>query len=439
MSAPADPSSVRDGLLESDRHVLSWYAQARALFTGSNQVRLLRGGDQLFPAMHEAIARARHRVWLLTYIFHDDVAGRAMVAALARAVRRGVRVSVVVDGFGSGQTLERIGRDLTEAGVRFSVFRPLQGWRSWLQPGQWRRLHHKLCVVDADVGFVGGINIIDDRLDIHHGWSDSPRLDFAVEVRGPVVAMMEQTARALWTRSRLGRDWRDELVELARSSHPVARARRMLRRLRATRWQVVEQALNDPCPVRVAFVVRDNLWQRRTIERAYIEAIRSARWRVDLVCPYFYPGRAFRRALRQAAQRGVQVRLLLQGKVDYRMAAWAAQALYDELLSHRIRIFEYTPAFLHAKVAVVDEDWATVGSSNIDPLSLLVNLEGNVIVQDAHFVQELARDIDQAVAASREVTVQTLGLPAWRRYLRRGFVAWVARLFMRVAGATGRY
>jgi cardiolipin synthase A/B len=135
----------------------------------------------------------------------------------------------------------------------------------------------------------------------------------------------------------------------------------------------------------------------------------------------------------------VQVRVLLQGKVDYRMAALAAQALYDEMLAHRIRIFEYTPAFLHAKVAVVDEDWATVGSSNIDPLSLLVNLEGNVIVRDAGFVAGLADEIEQAIAVSREVTRETLGLPAWRRYLRRGLVAWMARLFMRVAGATGRY
>jgi cardiolipin synthase A/B len=424
---------------DEDAHALAWYAQSRALFTGSNQVRLLRGGDQLFPAMQEAIDRARHRVWLATYIFHDDIAGQDMVAVLARAAGRGVRVSVVVDGFGSGSSLARISRSLRDSGVRFTVFRPLTGWRSWLQPGQLRRLHQKLCVVDADVGFVGGINIIDDRLDIHHGWSDLPRLDYAVEVRGPAVAPMEQTVRALWMRSHLGRDWRDELVELARSSYPMARARRLLRRLRTTRWQVVEQALNDPRPMRVAFVVRDNLKQRRTIERAYIEAIRRAQRRVDIVSPYFYPGRAFRRALRHAAQRGVQVRVLLQGKVDYRMAALAAQALYDEMLAHRIRIFEYTPAFLHAKVAVVDEDWATVGSSNIDPLSLLVNLEGNVIVRDAGFVAGLADEIERAIVVSREVTRETLGLPAWRRYLRRGLVAWMARLFMRVAGATGRY
>jgi cardiolipin synthase len=424
---------------EEDTHALAWYVHSRPLFTGSNRVSLLRGGDQLFPAMHEAIERSRHQVWLASYIFYDDKAGQDMVAVLARAAARGVRVSVVIDGFGSSASLPRISRSLRDSGVRFTVFRPMTGWRSWLQPGQLRRLHQKLCVVDAEVGFVGGINIIDDRLDIHHGWSELPRLDYAVEVRGPVLAPMEQTVRALWMRSHLGRDWRDELVELARSSYPVARARRLLRRLRTTRWQLVDQALHDPNPMRVAFVVRDNLKQRRTIERAYIEAIRRAQWRVDIVSPYFYPGRAFRRALRHAAQRGVQVRVLLQGRVDYRMAAWAAQALYDEMLANGIRIFEYTPAFLHAKVAVVDEDWATVGSSNIDPLSLLVNLEGNVIIQDRGFAAELASEIEQAMAVSREVTRETLGLPSWRRHLRRGLVAWMARLFMRVAGATGRY
>jgi len=109
------------------------------------------------------------------------------------------------------------------------------------------------------------------------------------------------------------------------------------------------------------------------------------------VCPYFYPGRLFRRTLRGATRRGVQVRLLLQGKLDYRIAGLAAQVLYDELLAHGVRIYEYTPAFLHAKVALADDDWATVGSSNIDPLSLLLNLEANVVVRDAAFNRTLAQ------------------------------------------------
>ena len=133
------------------------------------------------------------------------------------------------------------------------------------------------------------------------------------------------------------------------------------------------------------------------------------------------------------------VRLLLQGKIDYRIASLAARALYDELRAHGVRIYEYTPAFLHAKVAVVDDHWATVGSSNIDPLSLLVNLEANVIVRDAGFVAELAQAIEADFTQSREVTLDDARLPTWRRRLRRSFVAWIARIYMRVAGATGRY
>lgn len=418
---------------------LAWYAQSRAHFIGGNAVRLLRGGCELFPALVAAIDRARHEVWFATYIFHDDDAAIGVREALERAARRGVRVRVIVDGFGSWATLPKLLKHLREAGAGVVVYRPIRGWWSWLKPGLLRRLHQKLCVVDGETAFVGGINVIDDLLDLRHGWCESPRLDYAVELRGPVVVPIEQTARAVWTRACFGRDWRDGLVELARSPHRMARARRFLRRIQSTRWAGLESRLNDTRPVRAAFVVRDNLRQRRTIERSYIEAIRHARERVDLVSPYFYPGRAFRRALRQAARSGVRVRLLLQGKLDYRIAGLAARVLYDELLSHGVRIYEYMPAFLHAKVALVDDDWATVGSSNIDPLSLLLNLEANVIVRDRQFVDELAREIDKAIAVSHEVTRPELGMPTWWSRLRRGFVAWCAHVYLRVAGATGRY
>jgi cardiolipin synthase len=190
--------------------------------------------------------------------------------------------------------------------------------------------------------------------------------------------------------------------------------------------------------MRAAFLVRDNLRQRRAIERSYVEAIRGARQRVDIAVPYFYPGHGFRTALRKAAKRGVRVRLLLQGKIDYRIAAMAAQALYGEMHSTGIRIYEYTPAFLHAKVAVVDDDWATVGSSNIDPLSLLLNLEANVVVRDAGFAQSLSQRFEQAFAVSTEVTAQAqrAGLRGWAQ---RVLVAGAANLYLRIAGITGRY
>lgn len=417
-----------------------WYAQPRAVYTGGNEVMLLRGGDALFPAMCAAIQQALHEVWLATYIFDDDEAGQAIASALAVCARRGVRVRVVVDGFGSQHALETVRRWLEPAGVAVAVFRPLNSWWSWLQPGALRRLHHKLCVVDGEIGFVGGVNLIDDRHDLHHGWSERPRLDYAVRVRGPVVVPIEHTVRALWSRAMFGRDWRDEVREIARSRRPLVRARRLLERMRMSMRPSSRRAMSEAAltSVRAALIVRDNVRQRRSIERHYIDALRRARERIDLVSPYFYPGREFRRALVAAAQRGVQVRLLLQGKVDYRLAGLAAHVLYDELLAHGIRIFEYTPAFLHAKVACVDERWATVGSSNIDPLSLLVNLEANLAVRDRGFALTLSRELERDFSDATEITAPP-PLAGWRRLLRRGFVAWAASVYLRLAGTSARY
>jgi cardiolipin synthase len=427
----------------------AWSGIPQAEFVGGNQLRLLRGGDELFPAQAAAIAKARHEVWLATYIFHFDAAGAALAAQLVAAAARGLRVRVVVDGFGSRASLAWLAQQFEGSGVALAVFRPIDRWYSWLQPGQLRRLHQKLCVVDLEQAFVGGINIIDDRVDLNHGATEQPRLDFAVGLSGPLVQTVAQAARALWTRAQLGDDFGQELLALARSSEPKARLKRLWRGVRMPRSAAKAARRGDSGryqpdtgpgkdPVYAAFVLRDNLRRRRTIERAYVDAIRSAKVRVDLMTPYFYPGHAFRRALRDAARRGVQVRLLLQGKLDYRIAGMAAQALYAELLGYGVTIFEYTPAYLHAKVCVVDESWATVGSSNIDPLSLLLNLEANVIVRDAQFARDLAAQFDAAAALSSQVDRHYLD-GGVRAVLRRALVAWAAYVYLRVAGATGRY
>lgn len=402
-------------------------------FVGGNEVELLRGGDQLFPRMEAAIRAAHREVWLVTYIFHDDAAGLALVEALLAADRRGVRVRVVVDGFGSGASVATLRERFAGSGVAFAVFRPMDRWWHWLQPGQLRRLHQKLCVVDGEQAFVGGINVIDDRLDIHHGQSELPRLDFAVALRGGLVDAVAQGARSIWSRAWLGRDFDDALLDY------VPLRRRMGLWLNQL-WRG-PQRLPEPAarlqPVCAAFVLRDNLRRRRTIEHAYADAIHDARISVDLVCPYFYPGQRIRLALRRAAGRGVRVRLLLQGKLDYRLAGWAAEALYADLIGHGVEIYEYTPAFLHAKVAVVDGLWATVGSSNIDPLSLLVNLEANVVVLDRDFAAGLAAEIETALAVSARVGER--GGTGLRAMLHRAVVAWFAYVFLRVAGAAGRY
>ena len=418
------------------KRLRAWAAVPEPEFLGNNQVDLLQGGDELFPRMCAAIDAAKREVWLATYIFHNDPAASAIQRALAAAAARGVAVHVVVDGFGSLATLAGLRSALQPAGVQLEVFRPLERWYAWLQPGQLRRLHQKLCVCDEAVAFVGGINLIDDRHDLNHGWFDMPRLDFAVALQGPLAASVHATVRAMWARAHLVRAWREEVRAVSRSKRPVRASLKMLGQLRGAGPRPEPDAAVQP--VQAAFIVRDNLRQRRAIERSYVQAIHGARTRVDIAVSYFYPARAFRRALTGAAARDVRVRLLLQGKADYRIAALAAQAVYDEMRARGVHIYEYTPAFLHAKVALVDDDWATVGSSNIDPLSLLLNLEANVVVRDAPFNAALALRFEAALAVSQEV----LGPPArsgWRGWLVRAFVAWLATIYLRVAGITGRY
>jgi cardiolipin synthase len=411
----------------------------RPVFSGGNEVGLLKGGDALFPAMQQAISAAQCEVWLATYIFHVDAGTEALCDSLCQAVRRGVEVRVVVDGFGSLQSLPMLHERLASHGVGLAVFRPLRRWWHWLNPRHMRRLHQKLCVVDGVHAFVGGINVLDDRLDLTHGNTEHPRLDFALALQGPVVEAVNQCVRALWTRAWLGQEWGQEMRLVAQGPHPWAHLRGLLRQLRLPKGDGFHAGAEPSQPVKAAFVLRDNLRQRRSIERACLAAIRAAQVRVDMVSPYFYPGHAFRKALVRAAQRGVQVRVLLQGKVEYPWVAWAARVLYDELLAHGVQIFEYHTAFLHAKVALVDHDWCTVGSSNFDPLSLLVNLEANVLVYDEALNRRLGEQLELAFAQSRAIRPRRKERSGHGLFFRRVLVAGVARLCLRLVGTSRGY
>jgi len=428
-----------------------------------NAVRLLTGYDELGPALYAACDAARREIQFETYIFHNDNAAQALLAAFGRAVARGVKVRVLVDGYGSAHTLPWLIAQCRELGIGFLVYRPFSAWRTLIQPKGLRRLHRKLCVVDEHTLFCGGINVIDDRLDIHHGRFELARLDYAVELRGPVAVRALGVMQVTWLRTALRRDWRQQARELAASPEPWRDLRTLWRGLRARGPVLADQlgaahlplprgvadheaiaptvihAAVDPTPVgdfRAAFVIRDNLRNRRAIERVYIDAINAARRRALIVTPYFYPSRQLRAALTAAAKRGVAVRLLLQGHYDYRIAAWAARALYRELLDAGVHIAEYTPTFLHAKVACVDDDWATVGSSNIDPLSLLYAREANVVIVGASFNAALASSIEAALDCSLHVRRAPSGVLA---QLAHRAVALVARIVVGVAGQVGRY
>lgn len=435
---PPSPAGADEAL-----HKLAWYAQRKPVFTGGNEVTLLRGGKELFAAMCHSIDHAQHSVWLAFYIVSPFGQGSAVLQALKRAARRGVKVHMVVDGFGSAEAPEALWPDLVRTGVELAIYRPMHRFWGLLDASQWRRMHVKLCVVDEAQGFVGGINLIDDHYDLGHGWSDNPRLDYAVQASGPVITPMLHTIRAMWTRAQFDSDWRDDLGHLLQERHKVRRVKHWVQqaRLKLNRHEQgkLAQGAALHVPMRSAFVLRDNLRQRRTIEQAALQAIHQARHRVDIVTPYFYPRRAIRLALRAAARRGVTVRLLLQGKVDIPLAAIVARALYAELQHHGVRIFEYQPAFLHAKVLCVDDEWATVGSSNLDPLSLVLNLEANLIVKDRAFVRTLSASLAVDFAQSVEVSKVGDAAQRWVTRARRALVRWGAKLYLRLAGAVGRY
>jgi len=388
-------------------------------YVPGNRLTLLCNGGQYFPALVEAIDAAAWEIFLETYIFADDGTGSLIAAALARAAARGVSTRLLIDGFGGKDFPPRFRANLSDAGVEILTFRPqVSPWPPWRQRTRLRRMHRKLACIDGAVAFVGGINIIDDY---YTPGQTPPRYDYAVRIEGPLVAKVRAEASRLWggvSWATLGRRW------------PGWRA---LRRNADYHDPGAPRAL--PEGQRAALVVRDNLRHRRDIELAYLERINAARQDIIIACAYFFPGRRFRLALARAARRGVRVNLLLQGKVEYALLHYASRALYGRLLGAGVRIYEYHRSFLHAKVAVFDEEAACVGSSNIDPMSLLLAREANLFVQDRRFAAELRQSLQRAMhEGARRVPLQS-----WRRMpaLRR-LAIWagyrVARLLMAVYG-----
>ncbi|HEX2543642.1 MAG TPA: cardiolipin synthase ClsB [Ramlibacter sp.] len=344
-----------------------------------HHVQLLEGSRGFFPAVVAAIDAARNEVLLETYIFDFTGSGADIAYALERAARRGLTVRLVVDGFGTPEIPPFWTMRFDEARVQWVVYSPT-GAFGLLWPGQWRRLHRKLCVVDGSIGFCGGINVLDDFHDPNHGALASPRLDFSLRVEGPLVQQMHETMVRQWQRiAAVGRmrraQWADAL-ELWRAARVPADPR-------------VPGAGHGDDNVRAALLLRDNLRNRALIERAYLRAIGHARQEIIIANAYFVPGGRMRRALANAARRGVQVILLLQGRYEYFMQYYASRPVFGALLRAGVQIHEYAPSFLHAKVAVIDGHWATVGSSNLDPLSLLLAREANVVVDDARFARRL--------------------------------------------------
>jgi cardiolipin synthase len=406
------------------------------LFRSDHHVQLLQGGHAYFSALIDSVDDSVREVRMETYIFSFHGVGERVAAALERAALRGVAVYLVMDGVGTPTVVPDWAKRFDAAGVQWRVFLPL-GRLGVLIPNRWRRLHRKLCVVDGAVAYCGGINVLDDFYDPNHGTLEAPRFDFAVRVTGPLVREVHEATVQFW--------WRLQAIKTMRQKDFAAA------------WRALQEAVFLALQARAEgdfgaeekpslpgvftyrksadLVLRDNVRNRSRIERSYRKAIGAAVSEIIIANAYFLPGRKLRKGLIFAARRGVRVRLLLQGRYEYFMQYHAARPVYGALLAAGIEIHEYSVSFLHAKVAVIDGHWSTVGSSNLDPLSLLLAREANIVVDDVAFALDLRERLEVAMAQGgvRVDPVVYANRPLHQRFLDR-FAFMVMRILLFLNG-----
>lgn len=353
-------------------------------FIPGNRVTLLQNGNAYFSAIESSFDQAKHEIFIETYIFKNDATGLHIEEVLKRAVLRGVDVYILIDGYGSKNLPKSVLDRLQTAGIRVLIFRPkISPWT--FKRKRLRRMHRKVVVVDQEVAFVGGINIVSDQNDID---GKPCQYDFAIATQGPLVQVIRQSVRRLWFKA--------SLLERYKSTAPT---------------KVRPVSISSAGGVAASFLVRDNFRHRRDIEAAYMDAIKHADREIILAHAYFLPGLEFRHALIEAAARGVRVTLLLQGRLEYYLEYYASRTLYGNLLEAGIEIYEYRQGFLHAKVAVIDGHWMTVGSSNIDPFSLLLSREANIVIEDKAFSEAFAEKLKETIEMdSRQVVAES-----WRK------------------------
>ena len=378
---------------------------------GGNSLRLLENGEEFFPAVFKAIEAAKREILLETFILFEDKVGLALHAVLLAAARRGVRIDVTIDGFGSPELSSDFIHALTEAGVHLHVFDAPPKLSRRLQP--FMRLHRKIVVVDGEIGFIGGLNYSADHLT---DFGPLAKQDYAVEARGPIVSHLRREAQRIIAPAHGGKRWW---------------LRRQAEAGPAENLPAVGQA-------HAKVITRDNHTHRDDIERHYRMALHVAKREVIIANAYFFPGYRLLKALQRAAKRGVKVHLIMQGHPDIAFAAFAARAIYERLIEAGVCIHEYGDRPIHAKVAVVDDEWATIGSSNLDPLSLALNLEANLAVRDRQFNAQLRGKLSELMDKScvqvklTETTTRQrwwgLGLGYLAFHLLRHFPRWATLL-----------
>ena len=368
-------------------------------------LELVDSGEEYFPLLKEKISHAKHSVYLETYIFSGDSQAEEVAEWLCQAARRGIDVKVVIDWIGSSAF--SFGEKFDQAGVQWRFYNP-----KWFGTFGFSRTHRKIVVFDDHEALVGGINICSDDLSMFGKSIAGPRWDLALLASGPVAEKVQVAFLRQWQRLQIDAFKPGNVIKRLLEHESPWTSKHFM-----PVWGSVKQSL-------IAFIARDNLHHRRDIERSYLKAIGQARQEIWLANPYFVPGRFLSQALIHAAQRGVRVHLLL-GHNEYTIFDWATPSLYGRFIKAGIEIHEYQKGLLHLKAMVVDDRWATLGSSNCDPLSFLVNHEANFVLVNHPIIKSIkskicdrsrqhARQVSSSSYASRPLFVKMMN---WFTYV----------------------
>ncbi|MCX6322031.1 MAG: phospholipase D-like domain-containing protein [Bacteroidia bacterium] len=344
-------------------------------YKNGHSVRLLRSGESYFAACEKAIDEAKHYIHFQTYIVDDDDTGKRIVDALKRAAERGVRVYFLLDAFGGGSFSKVMINKVEEAGILFRMFSPglvTKGFQLSL------RLHHKVLLADGDTAIIGGMNVANR----YHGTQDLKEwLDFAILLKGPECAHVLFILKRLWNKAFISRKERSR--------------------------ETVHNPSNYDDDVKVK--VLQNNWYRNKIEilKSYRSALKHAQDRMIIFASYFLPGRNERKLLRNASRRGVDIKIVLSAESDAPVFKRATSFLYDFILRNNIKIYEYLPSNLHAKVATVDGKWSTIGSYNMNHLSDYGSIEMNADILDNRFAGQFEELLLEIIENDcRQVTVE---------------------------------
>jgi len=371
-------------------------------YTSGHYIELLQSGEPFFSTVEKIIDGAKHFIHFQTYIIDEDETGIRIMNALIRAAKRGVRTYLLLDAFGTKYLSKELIDSIEDSGILFRFFAPTfttKGFQLSL------RLHSKVVMVDGEVSIIGGMNFADR----YHGTPEKKEwLDFALLIKGPECVHILSIIRKLWNKTFLSKD---------EKSH-----------------EVIQTPVTYDENIKLK--VRQNNWYRRKIEilRSYRNAIKTAEKSMIMFASYFLPGRNERKLLRNASMRGVDIIIVLSAESDAPMFKRATCFLYDFILRNKIKIFEYLPTILHAKIAAVDGKWCTIGSYNLNHLSDYASVEINVNVFDEGFVQnfeEILRDIIRKDC--RQVIFEEYNRRRTRFTRLRGWISYqLIRLLMQI-------